>query len=179
MTKQLIGTLVAALILFIWQFLSWSALQVHKAEFGYTANQDRIMEALSQNLTEEGTYMLPMPPPGSTYEQESAFMENYLNKPWASVSYHKSFSMSMGMNMTRGLAVDLLAAWLLIWLLLQFKTFDIMTAVKCSLAVGIIGYLTIPYLNSVWFDSNSIGHLIDAIVPWSIVGVWLGWWLKR
>jgi hypothetical protein len=30
MTKQIIGTVVGALILFIWQFLSWSLLPVHQ-----------------------------------------------------------------------------------------------------------------------------------------------------
>jgi len=45
--------------------------------------------------------------------------------------------------------------------------------------VGLIGYLTIPYLNSIWFETNSIGHLIDAFVSWGLVGIWLGWWLPR
>lgn len=179
MKKQLIATLVAAVVLFVWQFLSWSALQVHQSEFNYTPNQDKIMEALNQNLTAEGTYMLPGVPPGSTREQEMALMETAIGKPWASVSYHKSMSMNMGMNMVRGFAVDLLAAFLLVWLLLKFQTLTMSSALQASLAVGVIGYLTIPYLNSIWFESNSIGYLVDALVPWGIVGVWLGWWLPR
>jgi hypothetical protein len=179
MRKQLIGTAVGALILFVWQFLSWSALQVHKAEFTYTPNQDKIMEALNQNLTEEGTYMMPGVPPGSSYEQEAAAMESGRGKPWASVTYHKSLNTDMGMNMFRGFVVDLLAAFLLVWLLLKFETLNLKTAVQTSVAVGVIGYLTIPYLNSIWFEGNSIGHLIDALVPWSLVGAWLGWWLPR
>jgi hypothetical protein len=45
--------------------------------------------------------------------------------------------------------------------------------------VGGIGYLTIPYLNSIWFDNNSMGYLIDWLVQWGVVGAWLGWWLTR
>lgn len=179
MKKQLIGTLVGAIILFIWQFLSWALLPVHQSEYGYTPNQDKIMEALNQNLTEDGTYFLPGTPPGSTPEEQQAAMEASAGKPWASVSYHKSMNTAMGMNMVRGFAVDLLAAWLLIWLMMNVSNLNMTTAVRASVSVGIIGYLTIPYLNSVWFENNSIGHLVDAVVQWGLVGVWLGWWLPR
>lgn len=179
MKKQLIATIVGGLILFVWQFLSWTMLQVHKSEFGHTPNQDKILEFLSQNLSDEGSYMLPMPPPGTPMDQEQKFMESYVGKPWAHIAYHKSMSMEMGTSMARGFAVDLLAAWLLVWLLLHFQQLNMRTTLQASIAVGIIGYLTIPYLNSVWFETSSIGYLIDAIVCWGLVGLWLGWWLPR
>jgi hypothetical protein len=179
MKKQLVGTLVAGLILFVWQFLSWSVLSTHKSAFGYTPNQDKIMEALNQNLSEEGTYMIPGVAPGSSQEQEMAAMESGIGKPWASISYHKSFSVNMGMNMFRGLVVDLLAAFLLIWLLLKSNNLNLSTALQASVAVGLIGYLTIPYLDSIWFETNSLGHLVDAVASWGLVGLWLGWWLPR
>jgi len=179
MKKQLIATLVGAAILFVWQFLSWALLPVHKSEFGHTPNQDKIMEFLNQNLSEEGTYMLPMSPPGSSPEQEAALMESSAGKPWASISYHRSFSMAMGMNMFRGFAADLLAAWLLVWLLMQFQTVTLRSAVQASVAVCVFGYLTISYLNSVWFESNSMGFLVDALASGGLLGLWLGWWLPR
>ena len=49
MKKQLIATLVAAIILFVWQFLSWSLINVHSAEMSYTSKQDTILNFLSQN----------------------------------------------------------------------------------------------------------------------------------
>ena len=179
MKKQLIATIVGGILLFMWQFLSWSLLPIHQSEFGYTPNQDKIMEALNQNLTEEGTYMLPMAPPGSSQEQTQSIMEAAAGKPWASVSYHKSMNTDMGMNMFRGLAVDLLAAFLLTWLLLKIPNLNLMTALQASLGVGIIGYLTIPYLNSIWFAGDSMGYLVDTLVQWGLMGLWLGWWLPR
>ncbi len=179
MKKQLIASLVGGLILFIWQFLSWAAIPIHKSAYGYTPNQDRIMEVLNQNLTEAGTYMLPGMPPGTPHEQAEKEMQGSLGKPWASISYHKSFNPNMGFNMFRGFSVDLVAAFLLTWLLLNFKTLNFRTAVQASICVGIISYLTIPYLNSIWFEGTTIEHLIDAICQWGIVGAWLGWWLPR
>lgn len=179
MKKQLIGTLVGALILFIWQFLSWTLLPVHQSEYGYTPNHERIMAVLNENLTQEGTYMLPGMAPGLSSEQTQAAMEASTGKPWAHISYHRSMDTNMGLNMIRGFATDLVAAFLLIWLLVRLNNLTISTAVQASVIIGLIGYLTIPYLNSIWFEKDSIGHLIDAVAPWSIVGVWLGWWLTR
>ena len=179
MKNQLIASLVGGAILFIWQFLSWSLLNVHKAEFQYTANQDAILETLSQNLDREVTYMLPQPPEGSSQEEQHAFMESHANKPWATISYHKSFNTNMGMNMFRGFVVDLVAVFLLVWLLLKFAHLDFKTSLLSSLAVGAIAYLTIPYLNSIWFESNTLGYIVDLVAQWGLVGAWLGWWLTR
>ncbi|MFK7775379.1 MAG: hypothetical protein AB8F94_24780 [Saprospiraceae bacterium] len=54
-----------------------------------------------------------------------------------------------------------------------------MTSLLASLAVGAIGYLTIPYLHQVWMETDSTGYLIDTVVAWGLVGAWLGWWLNR
>lgn len=179
MKKQLIATIVGGAILFVWQFLSWAAIPIHQNEYGYTPNQDKILECLAQNLSEEGTYMLPMSPPGSSHEQQSADMEKNMGKPWASISYHRSFDASMGLNMFRGFVIDLVIAWLLVWLLSKFENLSLRSALQTSLAVGFIAYLAIPYLHSIWFDENTFAHLIDAVAMWGLVGLWMGWWLTR
>jgi hypothetical protein len=178
MTKQIIATVVAGILFFLWQFLSWTMLNVHGSEMQYTDKQDVIMQTLSQNL-KEGTYFLPNLPPDASKEQQEAYMKDVAGKPWASVSYHESMNMDMSMNMVRAFAVDLVAAFLLIWLLMKMSNLNFQTALLSSLAVGVLGYLTIPYLNSVWFESSSLGYLVDAIVQWGLVGVWLGWYLNR
>ncbi|MBK8968542.1 MAG: hypothetical protein R3D58_11590 [Saprospiraceae bacterium] len=178
MKKQLIASLVGGLILFLWQFLSWSLLNVHASEFQYTANQDQIMENLAQHL-EEGNYYLPGIPPGTPQEEHQAIMDGNIGKPWATISYHKSMEMNMGMNMLRALVADILAAFFLVWLLMKFAALDLKTAVLAALALGGASYITTSYLSSIWFESSSIGYLIDTVVQWGLVGVWLGWWLPR
>jgi hypothetical protein len=179
MTKQIVAVLVSAVILFLWQFLSWSMLGVHQSEFKYTPNQDKILEALNEHLGEEGTYMLPGVPPGTSMEQEQALMQANEGKPWAHISYHKSFSTAMGMSLLRGFLADVVAAFLLVWVLMKIEKRNLTTVLLGSLAVGLVGYLTIPYLNSVWFETKSMGYLIDSVVQWGVVGLWLGWWLNR
>lgn len=179
MKKQLIATLVGGLLLFIWQFLSFAAINFHKAESKYTPNQDKILEALSQNLTEDGEYFVPQAPPGSSTEQMQAVMESSIGKPWATINYHGAMKGGMGMNMLRGFLIDLIAAFLLTWMLMKFQTLTFQTALLTSMAVGFIGYLTIPYLSSIWYETSSVGYLIDVVGEWGLIGAWLGWWLTK
>ncbi|MEZ4918055.1 MAG: hypothetical protein R2792_03025 [Saprospiraceae bacterium] len=179
MKKQIIGTLVAGIIIFFWQFVSWTFSGVHTTEMQYTAKQDAIMETLAAQGLEDGTYYIPQAPPGSTAEEHQKLMEDAMGKPWAVVTYRKAYNASMGMNMSRGMAVDLLAAFLLIWLLMKIPGLDFKTCIQGAFAVGAIGYLTIPYLDAIWFETNSMGYLIDLVVQWGLVGAWLGFWLPR
>lgn len=178
MKKQLIAAAVGGLIIFLWQFLSWSALNVHGAEMKYTQNQDEILSFLSENL-QEGQYFLPTVPPDLPRSEHQAVMENAMGKPWARISYHEKMETNMAVNMIRGFAIDFLSVLLLIWILLKFADLNISSAVIASLSVGAIGYFTFPYLNSIWFEGSTLGYILDTIVQWGLVGVWLGWYLRK
>lgn len=175
MKKLGIGAVVGGIILFLWQFLSWSVLNIHSSMQAYTPKQDEVLKALNENL-EEGFYYMPNTPPGQEHENP---MEAYVGKPWAQVYYHKVYNASMGANMGRGLFVDIIAVLLLAWLLLKMNNTNFQSILLSSLAVGMIGYLTTVYTNSIWFQTHTMGDLIDSIVSWGLVGAWLGWWLKR
>ena len=180
MKKLIIASLVGGLILFIWQTLSFMMLQLHGSQMQYTDKQDDILAALEASGIDEGEYFLPNTSSTAPSEAEQVeYMDKYTAKPWAKVSYHKELSMSMGMNMVRGLFIDFVAAFLLAWLLLKFAELNMKTAVIASISIGLIGYLTVSYLNSVWFETSSWPELIDALVQWGLVGVWLGWYLNR
>ena len=179
MKNQLVAPLVAAILMFLWQFLSWTMLNVHGKEHQYTDKQDAIMEFLGQQQLPTGSYMMPQPSPESTPEEQQAFYESGMGKPWAMVEYHASTDMSMTMNMIRGFLVDLAAAFLLVWLLSNFANLTFGRAILASWAVGAAAYLTIPYLNSIWYERNTVGYIVDVVVQWGMVGVWLGWYMRR
>ncbi len=176
--KKALGVLVPALIFFIWQFLSWAALGVHEGNLKHTPQQMEILASLEGKL-DDGTYFLPKVAPGSSREQEEAFMKEHDGEAWAVISYHKSFDSSMGMNMLRGFATDLVIGFLLFWLLSQMLGMSVTKGATVAVVIGILGYLSIRYMNSIWFETNTIPDLIDAIVPWALSGVWLGWWLPK
>lgn len=177
--KLIIGAVVGGLIVFIYQFLSWALINIHKSEQMYTSNQDAIIEYLGTQLTEEGSYFLPTAPPDASSEEQQKIMETSMGKPWAQISYHKSMEMSMGMNMFRGFVADIIAVFLLLWLLLKIPELSMANCIQAAVAVGLVGYLTVSYSDSIWFESNSIPHLIDAILAWALCGAWLGYWINK
>ncbi len=175
MKKLTIAALVGGIILFLWQFISWAAVNFHKETQQYTPNQAKILEFLNENL-EEGFYYMPGTAPG---EDPQKVMEEAMGKPWAQIYFHKTMTTNMGMSMARGLLVDILAVALLAWILLKMGNASFSTILLSSLAVGLIGYLTINYTQTIWYELPSLSHLLDAVAGWGLTGLWLGWWLRK
>jgi hypothetical protein len=182
MKKWLIGSFVGAILVFAWQFLSWAVLQTHIGEAKYTPAQDSIMSFLTSALKEDGMYMLPTVPPGSSMDAGMELGEKMNGKPWALVTYKSAYTNDMVMPMIRGFLVDLFLVFTLIYVLTRGGTPGGMRVFAGSVAVGLFTFLTGPYTQHVWFQTPTeayTGHLIDAIVTWGLAGLWLAWWLNR
>ena len=79
--------------------------------------------------------------------------------------------------MLRGFFVCILVAGLLHLLLCKLDG-NTKERVLTSRGVGGMGFLFIPYTNSIWFaDPDIWAYALDDIVPWALLG-WLSWGLK-
>jgi len=180
MKKLFIGAIVGGIIVFVWQSLSFTVLNLHGKAFQYTPKQQEIISYLGTQFSEDGQYLLPRPPDNASSEEQKAHMESSDSKPWAMVSYHKAMKMNMPMNMIRGLLVDILAVGLLCWILLKMNLPSFSTILIASIFTGLIVFLNVPYTAHIWYQTFDImAHFLDAIVSWGACGLWLGWWLNR
>ncbi len=182
MKKWLIGSLVGAIIIFLWQFLSWSMLGIHNDAMKHHPAQDSIISYLASTFTEEGSYMIPSCPPGTPEKEKQEFMEKLEGKPWASIIYHKSFHFDMVRPMIRGFLIDLFLVFSLIYILTRAGIPSPMRIFAASIAVGLFSFLWGPYTAHNWFGlplDMIKGDLIDAFAAWGLCGLWLGWWLNR
>ena len=182
MKKWLIGSFVGAILVFLWQFLSWAVLNLHIGEAKYTSAQQEILNSLSTSLKEDGMYMLPTVSPGSSMEEGQKLGKEMNGKPWAVVIYRTAYKNDMVMPMIRGFLVDWFLVFSLIYILTRGGTpTGIRTFAGC-IALGLFTFLAGPYTMHVWFQTPNeamTGHLIDAFVTWGLVGIWLAWWLNR
>jgi hypothetical protein len=177
MKKLIIGSLVGGIILFFWQFLSWTVLNLHYSATQYTPNQDAIIQTLSTQLDKDGGYMVPGLPRDATREQHEAAMESGKGKPWAVISYHKAEDTNMGMNMVRGLIVDILIIAFFCSIISRMNALNFTAILISALFTGMIVFLNVPYTNHIWFKTfDLLGYFIDMLVGWGLCGVWLGWW---
>ena len=179
MKKLLIAAIVGAIIIFIWQFLSFAALDLHRSALQYTPKQDTLLSILRENLS-EGRYALPAVPDNASNEEEAKLMEEMVGKEWAIIDYHAKYDDNMVMNMTRGLLVNFVIVLLLCWILTRGGELSFKTILLASIFTGLIAFLNFPYTNYIWYHSPGIwADLMEGIVPWAMTGAWLGWYLNR
>ena len=179
MKRYLVGSLVGAIILFLWQFLSWEVLPVHDNSMKYTPAQNQVMDALNTNIREDGTYMMPS---AATKKEQQEMMKSMEGKPWATVIYHKSMKGDLTMMMVRAFLVYFFLVISLIYILTRGGTPIPRRAFSGSVALGFATFLWGPYTGHIWFDlpwHMIWGDLIDALVAWGLCGIWIGWWLNR
>jgi hypothetical protein len=176
MKKLLIGAIVGGILLFLWQFLSWTVLNLHGNAYQYTDKQDAIMSFLSTQLDKEGQYHLPGLPADASREQHEALMKSMEGKPWALIQYHQSWKMSMGSNMIRGLIVDMLIVGFFCALISRMNSLNFIAIVISALFVGMIVFFNVPYTNHIWYQGfDLMAYFYDSIIGWFLVGIWLGW----
>ena len=183
MKKSIIAAVIGGIIIFLWQFLSWAALNLHKAANGYTPNNAAIMTALESNLSKEGGYMLPGLPDDATRADHEKLMKEANGKPWATIQYHSSMEStpaSMYKNMARGLVVDIIMIWLFCWILGKMNMAGFSTIFTASLFMGLITFFNTAYTGTIWFKFFDImAYFTDSMVSWGVCGLWLGWYLKK
>jgi hypothetical protein len=179
MKKSLIGAIVGGIIIFIWQFLSWTLVNLHEPSQQYTPKQDAVMAVLSSNL-EEGGYFIPNVPEGTSMEEQEKAMNAMEGKPWATIQYHKSMNTDMTMNMIRCFITNVITVWLLCFILLRLRNQSFGTIFAASLFTGLIIFLNVPYIYHIWYETfDLMAHFVDAIVSWGVTGLFLAWWLPR
>lgn len=171
MKQKLLFSLIGAIIIFTWQFLSYGMPNFHKSTAAYTPAQDSILKLIENQGLKEGMYFLGQPDPSLSKAEQESWMEKIEGKPWAIINYHESNSMSMSVNLIRGFLVCFVISFLLFWLFIQQKDPTLTNRLLLALAVGMIGFFFVPYTNFIWYKAPDIfAHFADAIIPWIILG---------
>lgn len=183
MKKSLIGAIVGGLLIFLWQTLSWTVLDLHRPSQDYTPKQDTIMSFLNSQLDKDGGYLMPNVPKGTSFDDANKAGEKNMHKPWAFIQYHKSYEISMNemlMNMFRGLVASMFMVWLLCWILGKWGKTGFVNVFLACIFTGLIVFINEPYSQYIWYKIFDVrAHLVDALGSWGLCGIWLGWWMRK
>lgn len=181
MKKTFIAVIVGAIIIFAWQSIAWVMLQHHDTAFKQVANQDSVISNLTSIFKENGQYLVPRADVNASQKEQAEMTEKNIGKPWALVTYHKSYKGDMNAALIRGFLISLVCVWILVWLMGN-NPGTFLTVTFKSIGIGLFAFLFVWYNGHNWFDTPWAvlhGELIDLVVGWGLCGIWLGWWLNK
>ena len=178
--KLFIGALVGGIIIFIWQFLSWTLLDLHRPAQQYTPKQDSILAYLNTQFDSNGGYMMPNLPKGASSDDMKELDEKARGNAWVQIAYHKSYDASMGINILKAFVTDIIIVLFFCWIVSGFNANSFGKTLLAALLTGLIIYLNANYIVDIWYETFDLSaYLTDYLVSWGLTGLWLGWWLNR
>lgn len=183
--RIVVAALLAAVVLFVWQFVSHMLLPVGEMGFRAPQNEDVVLSAVNGGLGQPGIYHLPHID-GAKMGDEAAV------KAWADKARANPYAFvvvaspiqdagSMGRQLGTQFATNFLAALIAAWLLAA-TGWGFGARVLGAAGFGVFGWLAnlVPQWTWYRFPAEFVaGGLIDQGVGWLLAGVAMTWWLGR
>ncbi len=183
------AALVGAIVVFIWGFAAWAALDVYAFAFPRAQNEVAITSVLKEHLTEDGAYFLPMMPVGygntapdeATQKSFDDFESRIRSGPVALILYHSAGKEPMApKELIQGFAIEFICAHLLTCMLSVIPG-SICRRVFFGFAIALFG-ATACYGVSGNFMHFPLGFTfacwIDAVVSWTLCSLVIALILK-
>ena len=171
------GALIGGLVAFVWTNISWMVLPWHMATISGFSNEAPIAEALKNNITESGLYILPW----TTDKSEKAMVEHNQKMesgPYAfMVVYPDGVKFNMTTMMLFGLLSNILIALMLTYLLTKTKRLSYLQKVGFVKMVAVAGALVIVVPNLIWWQfplAYTLVTIVDTALTWGFAGLAIG-----
>lgn len=183
--RIIIAALLAAVIMFLWEFVAHMVLPVGEMGMLKTQNEDVVLQAVTTALPQPGIYLLPgidqakMNDPATV----KAYAEKTKANPMAYVVVGGTGQdlTQFGPSLVKQFISDYFAA-LIAAALLGAVGFTFGTRVLGSLGFGLFGWFAniVPQWNWYRFPADYMyGNLIEQGVGWLLAGFVMAWWLGR
>ena len=184
MKQIILPSFLAAIVVFIWMFISWAVLPWHNTDIKTFPDETEI-EHMKAVIHEPGIYIYP----GQPTDETDAGMQNWINKfeegPVVSfMVYHpKGFNPMDPSLFIKSFVINFIAAFLaavlLMMTLAQNPSFwrRVTFVTLLGLFAGFIG----PFVEWNWwsFPTNyTIVAVIDYCITWFLAGLILAWRIK-
>jgi hypothetical protein len=178
MQRVLIGSLVSAVVLFMWGFCFWMLSPVPKMMMKEVPNEAGVAEALRAYIKEDGHYFLPFGCDvmrSGDEEAKKEFQQRFERGPLASITFRtRGDTKGMGLTMALGFghvfACSLVASLLLC--MSSIPTFGGRWAFVALLGVFATGVVT--FCQPIWFMASWHYSLLYAgfdVVGWALAAV--------
>jgi hypothetical protein len=184
MNKLIVPSLITAVVVFIWMFISWTLLPWHNVDIKSIKDQ-ALLEQMKESLTEPGIYLYP----GEPEDESNAAMQEWSDQYKAGPLVHfmvynpQGAEWDMAMPMIKSFLINFIAAFiagvLLMMTLAQNPSF--WRRVIFVMMLGLFAAFVGPFVEWNWWSfptGYSMINAIDLCVTWFIAGLVLAWRIK-
>lgn len=164
MNQNVLLSLVAGIVLFVWGFLSWAVLPWHMMVANQFTDEAAVSGVLKANTPRAGVYFLPFSEQDHGPDQVGAF---------ANVLPHGT-EMNMGKQMAIGLITHIVSAFLVLTLLSMTAGLGYWAKIGFFATVGLtIGFAShATYWNWFGFSTAYVSVTIaDILIGWILAGL--------
>lgn len=175
MKKLIIGSLLAAVAMFMFGFVYWVVLEVPTTALKSAPDTSAAQAALKSAFDESGAYFVPGPD-----LPEDEFASLHEAGPRAFVHYNAEGAPAMsGLVLTNGFVHNWITCFLLGLLLLRTNTPTYASRVAFLALAGFTAALFIDYGAVIWFYASREFQLVNLVSnagSWVVAGLVLAWW---
>lgn len=172
---------LGGLIVFLWGMLSWVVLPFHAKALNHFQDESAVQTALVTNTLGAGIYLLPHPEPEiaklpDAHARQRAISRQHQSEygPFAMVVFQPNGTGPMPLLMARGLALKILAAILITWLLLQVGPVSYRRRVFFVMVTAMVGAVLVSLEQWSWWafpDDYVLLQMLDLLIGWFFAGL--------
>ncbi|HEY8203576.1 MAG TPA: hypothetical protein VIF81_02525 [Pyrinomonadaceae bacterium] len=183
MVKQLVlGTILGAIVLFVWSALAWMIIPWPGEPFRTFTNEQAVMDAIKANAPQSGNYLLPNEPkrtPGMTDAQykaaEQAAMDQSARGPMI-FAVVRLGPMGMVKPLVIQFVTDIILALLACILLLQTDRLSYFARVAFVTGIGVLIFIGGHVEEWNWFSFSTAYLMMELgaiVIGWILAGLWM------
>ncbi len=184
MNRLIVPALLAAVVVFIWMFISWAVIGWHNIDMKSIKDQ-AVIEQMKTSLTEPGIYLYPGEPESETDAGVEEWTKKYEAGPVVSFMVYNpaGFSPMNPSLFIKSFVINFISAFLagvlLMMTLAQNPSFwrRVTFVTLLGLFAGFIG----PFVDWNWWSiptGYTIIGVVDYGVTWFFAGLVLAWRIK-
>lgn len=173
MKKALVGTLLGALVYFVWGAASWILLPWHTATIKKLPNETLLLDTMRTVVKEPGLYCFP-----ADMGDRAAWSEKMRQGPVGLIAFSPAGRSPMDAgNFVKGFLADVALAALLMWVLWASRLRKRIQQIHLAAAIGLIAGLAVnvPYWNFMDFPAGfTLVSVLDLLVGFALAGAVMG-----